>query len=87
MEESIDFIFETFEAAMDVHTKLFEIIKKNGFVTYADLYLLVNKDVDNCKEEFHRFGWANLFYVKVEPYKDKRWILKMPEMTTRNIKY
>ena len=85
--ESIEFIFDTFEDAMDVHTKLFEIIRKNGFVTYADLYFLVNKDVESCVEEFYRFGWANLFYIKLEPYKNKRWILKMPDMIQKqNIK-
>ena len=38
--EETEFIFESFDEAMAVHKKLFNIMREKGFVTYADLHSL-----------------------------------------------
>lgn len=83
----MEFIFETFDEAMQVHKHLFELRRKKGYVTCADLYSMVMKDevekIEICsKEIYHNHGWTNLFEVEVEPsdkYINGKWILKLPK--------
>lgn len=77
-----EFIFETFEEAMEVHGDLFKILRTNGFVTYFDLDNMMNpeKSYDIPKEEYKNFGWYNLFDSKVKPYYNNKWVLILPEI-------
>lgn len=78
-----EFIFKSFDEAMNVHKKLFEIRREKGYVTYADLYILIHPNESNCKKSYSRYGWTNLWQTKVEPYDDYIdgvWILKMPSI-------
>lgn len=83
-----EFIFETFDEAMNVHKKLFEIRRNNGFVTCADLYLLAhNVKGPYLSDIYNNHGWTNLWNVKVEPYdEDGNWVLKMPQIQFLNMK-
>lgn len=76
-----EFIFQTFDEAISVHKKLFEIMRNNGVVTYADLHIAANKEYNKKDIEYFNYGWTNLWYSKVEPYDDDgNWILRMPKM-------
>lgn len=89
MESQTEFIFGTFDEAMNVHKKLFEIIREKGFVTYADLYFLINKEETLCKEKWTNYGWTKLWGSKVEPIDDcinGYWVLRMPKIKKLNKK-
>lgn len=78
--EEVDFIFDTFDEAMDIHGEMFKLMKKNKVVSYTDLYSLIYKE-EPC-EIMTKFGWTNLFYTKVEPYVENKWIIRMPELVS-----
>lgn len=82
MQLLTDFIFETFEEAINVHRKLFELGRKKHFVTYADLYKMTNKVEDDkvLPDIYENHGWTNLWHIKLEPYDKTRWILRLPEI-------
>lgn len=74
-------IFETFDEAMNVHRKLFEIMRNNHVVTYADVISIISEEEVVFHDDFYKYGWTNLFNSKVEPYGDNfEWILRMPKM-------
>lgn len=77
---SKDFIFETFDDAMNVHKKLFEIMREKGNVSYGDLYSLVYKDCEITNPEYYTLGWNSVWQVKLEPLNDNdcQWVLRMP---------
>ncbi len=76
-----EFIFETFEEAMDVHKQLFKLLREDGFVCYGTLYIYVYKEIPYDTDDYRLYGWDNLFESKVEPYgTDGEWVLKMPEL-------
>lgn len=62
-----EFYFDTFERAMNMHSKLFEIIRKNGYVTYADILKLnlCEPIYGSIPDLYNKMGWANLFEAKV----------------------
>lgn len=89
MRLATDFIFESFDAGMKVHRKLFEMVRTKGFVTYMDLLSQVHgEDYETTNLEYFEYGWTNLFLVKLEPYgNDKeKWILRMPQIKNLNKK-
>lgn len=88
MRLATDFIFESFDAGMKVHRKLFELIRTKGFVTYMDLLCEVYGDYETTTLEYFEYGWTNLFLAKLEPYcNDKeKWILRMPQIKKLNKK-
>lgn len=74
-----NFIFSTFDEAMDVHKQLFRLLREDGYVRYETLYIYINKErpEDN---EVKEYGWGNLWDSKVEPLGiDGDWVLKLPE--------
>ena len=76
------FMFETFEEANGVHQKLFNILRDNGVITYADIYSLLHVS-DVCKSSYYKYGWTNLWEAKVEPaegYINGEWVLVMPKI-------
>lgn len=77
---SKEFIFDTFDEAMSIHKKLYEIMRQKGIVSYADLYSLVYDNCEITNPEYYTLGWSSLWYVKVEPWEhdDLKWVLKMP---------
>lgn len=84
-----EFIFETFDEAMNVHKKLFEMLRENGVIPYVDLYSLVYKDDVINHPLYCNIGWTNIWCAKVEPLNDEdcRWVLRMPEIEDiKNIK-
>ncbi len=77
-----EFIFEKFEDAMDVHTKLFRIGFQNGYVTYNDLYSMINKIFGKESELkdldiYNKHGWTRLIDTKLEQIGDG-WMLILP---------
>lgn len=72
-----EFIFRSFDDAMNIHKKMFEILKEKGAVSYEDLYSAIY-DCEINNPEYKNYGWTKLLYAKVEPYKNGKWILKMP---------
>lgn len=82
--KSEEFIFETFDEAMDIHKNIFKLLRENGFVTLADLHYTMNKS-DVFPDDFYDHGWTNLIYAKIEPYYG-RWVLTMPKMEKLSIK-
>lgn len=76
--KSEEFIFETFDEAMDIHKKIFKLLRQNGFVTLADLHYLINEEED-LPEDFYIYGWTSLIYAKIDPYYG-RWVITMPKM-------
>ena len=87
--EETEFIFESFDEAMVVHKKLFNIMREKGLVTYADLHSLYTKEHTNCKDEWLNYGWTNIWGAVVEPadnYINGNWRLKLPKMKHLNRK-
>ncbi len=84
MVGEVEIIFDTFDEAMTVHRKAFEMLKKTGFITYADLLYIAQNDQDAVyPDKYYQHGWYNLFYAKVEPCEDcvnGEWVLKMPKI-------
>ena len=89
MGNTIEMVFETFDEAMDVHKKLYSLMRENKVVTCTDLYVLYREyakkipialsfdEVDN----FSKYGWKSLWGSKVEPnINDVCWVLKMPDI-------
>lgn len=79
--------FKTFEETMDIHKKLFKILKDNGVVRYSDLLLILNPDEKDIKKEYYNFGWYNLYYAKVECNKEGEWQLVLPNAVLLKYKY
>lgn len=78
-----EFIFETFDEALNTHKYLFKMVREQGYVSYADLYLHLHPDEKLCKDIYHIHGWVNLWDAKVEPVEDcvnGQWILKLPKI-------
>lgn len=76
-----EIIFETFDEAMNVHTRLFEIMRNNGIVTCADLYKVSNEKYETSDPEYYKYGWTNLWGSKVEPFGyNGYWVLRLPEI-------
>lgn len=74
-----EFIFETFEDAFDIHRKISQEIRQNGFISYAKLrYEWLKENKRTFKDEYNSIGWKNLWYCKIDPNDDYNWILKMP---------
>ena len=90
MDLEHEFIFEKFHEAMEIHTRLFKLLRKNGFVTYADLCYMLREDRSiDFPERYFNIGWDNLFYSKVEPtdeYVNGKWLLILPKPKTLNFK-
>ena len=83
MKTQIEYIFETFEEANNTLKKLFEIRRQKGYVSYADIYFLINPDEIECKDIYKNHGWINIWDAKIEPYDgyiNGNWILKMPQI-------
>lgn len=74
-----EFIFDSFDAAMFVHKRLFELLRNTGIVSYADVYFMTYRNIVADKR-MYKYGWTNLFYSKVEPYENDKWVLKLPEL-------
>ncbi len=79
-----EFIFEKFEDAMDVHTKLFRIGFQNGYVTYNDLYSMIHEKFGKEFESelkdleiYNKHGWTRLIETKLEQVGDG-WMLILP---------
>lgn len=88
MKNSISFMFENLDAAMDVLKKLYEIGRKQDYVTYADLGKILSIDVVD-KEIYHNYGWTNLWESKIKPvegYISDDWVLILPKMKKIKIK-
>lgn len=80
-KDNIKVVYDTFQEAMDIHKKLFEAMRKNGVITYADFSVLVSEEDAVFPDFCYEYGWTNLWNVKVEPYGDDcKWVLRMPEM-------
>lgn len=78
-----EFIFDSFDIAINIHKQIFKICREKGCVTYADLYLLIHPEETNCENIYSNHGWTNLWNCKIEPYDDSKhckWILKMPKI-------
>lgn len=74
-----EFIFETFEDAFNIHRKISQEIRQNGFITYSKLrYDLLKNDKRTYKKEYDFIGWKNLWYCKIDPNDNYEWVLKMP---------
>lgn len=74
-----EFIFDTFEEAMDCHKQMFKLLREDGLVRYETLYIFYTKERLE-DERLKEYGWGNLFTSKVEPYDDNgKWLLKLPE--------
>lgn len=75
-------LFETFDKAMNVHLRIFAMLRERGFVTYADLSRLAD-NVNNKNKvypiEYEEYGWTNLFGLKVELF-GFYWGFEMPEV-------
>lgn len=77
--EKIDCKFKTFDEAMDLHKKLFEILNADKVVTYADLYYLINKTYRDCPIVYYSCGWTSLMESKVRPCEDgRKWGVVLP---------
>lgn len=86
-----EFIFDSFDEAMKVHKKIFEICREKHYVTCADLYFLLHTEDEYklCPSTFYNHGWTNLWTSKVEPSEDMangNWILKLPQVKYIKIK-
>lgn len=85
--ERREFMFNTFEEAMNVHKQMFDIRNQKGYVTCSDMRTLSNpKRVYRTKLNENR-GWTVLYNSKIEQGRGRfndKWILKMPRI--RNIK-
>ena len=78
--EKIDCTFDTFDEAMWVHKELFEVLRTERVVMYADLYFILNKHYRECPREYFDYGWTSLMESKVRPCDDGRhWCVKLPE--------
>lgn len=85
--ERVAVVFDNFGNAMDVHMKLFELVRKYGCVSWREFSKIVapNDDIFKC-EKYDEYGWDYLCDVSVDPYKDDQWIILMPEMKKLNDK-
>lgn len=75
------FMFETFDEAMGVHKRLFDMLRENGSITYADLYSLLIPGYD-LKPAHYQYGWTSIWGAKVEPaegYVNGEWFLSLPK--------
>lgn len=77
-----EFIFDTFDEAMNIHRELFKRRRLHGVVTCADIFCLRHANEEIVVPDIlYSHGWTNLWGSKVEPYGDDgQWILKMPPM-------
>lgn len=84
--EEYEFIFETFDEAMNIHKQLFKLCRSKGYISCADLLSMTLKDEDSIKtvksmDIYQTHGWTNLWDVKVEPIENGcNWVLKMPHV-------
>lgn len=75
-----EFIFDTFDEAMNVHKELFKLLRECGYISYQTLYFYIYKKTD-VRKGAENYGWTNLWYSKVQPYgTDGQWVLKLPEL-------
>lgn len=77
----LKFTCNTFEEAMDIHKKMFQKLREQGYVTHRDFTEICGV----CKEEFmdskYRFyGWYNLQNLKVEQDSNGVWCIVTPEL-------
>lgn len=63
-----EFEYDTFEHAMDIHSKIYELMRKNGYVTYADVlkFGLFQPLHSTIPDLYNKMGWINLWGAKVE---------------------
>lgn len=75
-----EFIFKTFDEAFDVHKKIYELGRKNGFVSYGAVYMLVTKEpqVIAMPKIYQINGWTNLTESKVVQCADGLWKMVLP---------
>lgn len=77
-----EFIFDTFDEGMKVHTEIFKLGNKQGYISYADLYFICNnmkKPKFIFPQIYNNHGWTNLSDVKLVSEANK-CILKMPSV-------
>lgn len=75
-----EFTFDSFDEAMNIHKKLFEIGRKNRYVTYADLILLIFDEDVHIPQIYYKYGWNNLIESRVEHISKFKWVLKLPQI-------
>ena len=84
-----EFVFKTFEEAMDVHRKIYDKVREHGFITCHELYCMIGF-MDNERiypSIYYTHGWTNLWEVKLGPIENcanGTWILKMPQIKRIN---
>lgn len=72
--------FDTFDEAMNLHKRLFEIFNNEHLVTYADVYYVLKGTYKDCPYDYYKYGWTSLMESKVRPCDDGRhWSVILPE--------
>lgn len=75
-----EFVFNTFDEAKETYIKLSNLINKQGYATYADLYFINGKQKFVFPNIYNIHGWVDIQNVKIES-SNNRWFLKMPPIT------
>ena len=79
--KKVAMIFDTFDAAMEAHKKVFATIMDKGYVTWRDFNnIITNQDEIFVGDMYDSYGWTYLLGTIVEEYKDNKYIIVMPEM-------
>lgn len=72
--------FNTFDEAMNLHQRMFEIFNKDHIITYADVFYLLKGSYNECPYECYKCGWTTLMDSKVRPCDDgRKWAVILSE--------
>lgn len=78
--ERVETVFSTFEEAMEVHKKLFEILRDKGVVYYRDYIGLIFPDDAFLLVGHEKNGWTSLNDMTIGLRPRGKWALMMPEL-------
>ena len=88
MNDVLEFFYTTFEEAMDKHTKMFEKLREQGYVTDYDCGCIC---IDNFltfvnpTEAWLSMGWTDLQNMRVEKRHEYGWCLIIPYSIELNL--